>query len=619
MFVSLLRVLMSSFAILSIVSCSSSQKISSQSKSETFSDGNYYHESSFDDKNRAPASFSPPTVLTDSQKMDPFYVRSQADYNYSLAEAYSLEGESKKAIESFKTVLVYDPDSEVVRIRLAKEHLKLGQVNQAIEIISEVLEKNPKSKDARVFIAGLYTTIKAYPKAIENYEYVLKAYPNNSDVMIYLAAVYSETKDYDKSISLFEKVLAQNQYANKHLIHYYMGRIREEQNDPKHLKMAEVSYKKAIELKPEFVDSTIALGSYYKAQNQETKAIKLYEDYQKSKGPNAKIAEILSQSYIEKQKYDEAFEQLEIMEAQSDDALSIKVKMALILIEKKMFDKAIVKLEDILRVAPDSDKIRFYLAAVYEEINSDEKAIEHYKKIPSSSSFYGESVVHAGYLLKNVGKLDDAVSLLKEGFEKKKDYPQIYAMYATLLDEKKEYDKALVVLEEGIKKFPDNAQIHFYYGTVYDRIGKKDKVIEIMKKVVDIDPNHSQGLNYLAFTWVEMNTNLDEAEKMARRAVELDPQDGYILDTLGWVLFKKGNKSESLKMLEAAQKFQPAVGIIAEHLGDVYRDLSMTDKARKMYEKAKALENDEKKINELKEKILAIEKQVVPNRIPASQ
>jgi tetratricopeptide (TPR) repeat protein len=615
---SFLRVLVISLTLI-VSNCSSSKKVNNVTKGETFSEGNYYNESSFDDKNRAPASFSPPSVLTESQKMDPFYIRTQADYNYSLAEAYSLEGESKKAVEAFKTVLIYDPEAEAVKIRLAKEYLKLGQVNQSIDIVKEMLEKNPKNKDARVFLAGLYTTIKAYPKAIENYELVLKNHPTNSDVMIYLAAVYSETKEFDKSIQLFEKVLAGTSYPNKHLIHYYMGRIREEQNDAKYFKQAEASYKKAIEIKPEFVDSTIALGSFYKAQNQEPKAMKLYEDYQKTKGPNAKIAEILAQTYIEKQKYDEAFEQLEVMESQSDDALGIKVKMALILIEKKMFDKAISKLEEILRSAPESDKIRFYLAAVYEEIKADEKAIEHYRKIPASSSFYGESVVHAGYLLKNVGKLDEAVTLLQEGYEKKKDVPQIYAMYATLLDEKKEYNKALDVLESGIKKFPDNAQIHFYYGTIYDRIGKKDKVIEIMKKVVEIDPNHSQGLNYLAFTWVELNENLEEAEKLSRRAVDLDPQDGYILDTLGWVLYKKGDKTESMKMLEAAHKFQPSVGIIAEHLGDVYRDLAMSDKAKKMYEKAKALENDQKKIDELKEKILAIEKQVVPNRIPASQ
>ncbi|MCB0370051.1 MAG: tetratricopeptide repeat protein, partial [Bdellovibrionales bacterium] len=531
MFASLLRVLVFLSSV-ALINCASSGKVNKLTKGETFSEGQYYHESSFNDLNRAPAAFSPPSQLTASQSMDPFYIRSQADYNYSLGEAYSLDGESRKAIESFKTVLVYDPQSETVKIRLAKEYLKLGQVNQSIEIIKSVIDKNPKNTDARLFLAGLYTTIKAYPKAIESYEAVLKTEPKRAEVMIYLAAVYSETKEYDKAIKLFEKVLADGNYEKKYLIHYYIGRIREEQKDPKHYLQAEDSYQKAIKLKPEFVDSTIALGSLYKTEGKEDKALKLYVGYQKSKGPNLKIAEILSQHYIEKQKYDEAYEQLEILESQSEDALTVKVKMALILIEEKIYDKAIAKLEEILREAPESDKIRFYLAAVYEEIRQDEKAVEHYRKIPVSSSFYGESVVHAGYLLKSLGKLDDALAVLKEGYENKKDIPQLYAMYATLLDDKKDYSNALEVLKNGIKKFPDNAQIYFYYGTIYDHMGKKDKVIEIMKKVVELDPNHSQGLNYLAFTWVELNENLDEAEKLSRRAVELDPQDGYILDTL---------------------------------------------------------------------------------------
>lgn len=599
--------------------CSSVKKTVPTAKSETFSEGQYYLESSIDDKNKASSIFLPVAALNESQKMDSFYVRTQADYNYSLAEAYSLDGDTMKAIEAFKAVLVYDPNSESVRIRLAKEYLKLGQVNQSIEVIKEILEKNEQNREARIFLGGLYTTIKAYPKAIENYEMALKSQPAQTDVMIYLAAVYSETKEYDKAIDLFQKVLQDLNYGNKHLIYYYMGRIREEQNEPKYLKQAENFYKKSISIRPEFVDSTISLGSLYRASKDENKAIKLFQDFQRNKGPSSKIAEILSQIYIDKQKYDEAFEQLEIMETQSEDPLSIKVKMALILIEKKMFDKAISKLEEILRVAPESDKIRFYLAAVYEEVKSDAKAIEHYRAIPTSSSFYGESIVHAGYLLKNIGKLNEAIALLEDGYNKKKDLPQIYAMYGSLLDEKKDYVKAIEILESGIKKFPDNAQIYFYYGTVYDRIGKKDKVIEVMKKVVELDPNHTQGLNYLAFTWVELNVNLDEAEKLSRRAVELDPQDGYILDTLGWVLFKKGDKKESMKLLEAANRFQPGVSIIAEHLGDVYRELSMIEKAKRMYEKAKSLEKDDKKIDELTQKIIAVEKQNYPNRIPASK
>lgn len=581
-------------------------------------EGHYYRESSYSDGNVAPKQFTPPALLTESDKMNPFYLRTQADYHYSLGEAYSLEGQAQKAVESFQTVLVYDPESTSVRTRLAKEYLKLGQMNKAIEQVKNVIEKNENNKEARLLLAGLYTTIRSYPQAIDQYEYVLKKYPDYYEANIYLAAVYSETQQYEKAVKLFEKALALPDYANKHLIHYYIGRIREEENAEKNFKLAEQSYKKSIELKPDFVDAVIALGSLYKRQKQEPKALALYQTFQKNKGPNVKVAEILSQMYIEQQKFDEAFEQLEVLEAQADDSLAIKVRMALILIEKKVFDKAIAKLEEILRIAPESDKIRFYLAAVYEEIKKDEMAVSHYLKIPSSSPFYGESMVHAGYLLKNVGQLDKAISVMAKAYENKKDYPQIYAMYASLLDEDKNYKKALDVLADGLEKFPDNAQLHFYYGTIYDRTGDKEKVIANMQKVIELDPNHSQGLNYLAFTWAEMDKNMEEAEKLARRAVTLDPEDGYILDTLGWILFKRGNKKEALKFLEAASKFQPTVSIIAEHLGDIYRDLFMVEKAKNMYKKAFDLEIDKKKAKELEQKILAIEKQILPERVPAS-
>lgn len=582
-------------------------------------EGQYYKESSYRDDNVAPKQYSPPALLVDSDKLDPLYIRTQADYHYSLGEAYSLEGQPTKAIESFQTVLVYDAESATVRIRLAKEFLKLGQINNSIDQVKLVIEKNPKNRDAHVLLAGLYTTIRSYPKAIEQYEYVLAQFPDYHEAYIYLAAVYSESQQYEKATKLFEKVLAIPDYSNKHLIHYYIGRIREEENAEKNFKLAEASYKKANELKADFVDGVIALGALYKGQKQEGKALSLYQAFQKNKGPNAKVAEILSQMYIEQQKFDEAYEQLEILENQTEDPLSIKVRMALILIEKKMFDKAIVKLEEILRLAPESDKIRFYLAAVYEEIKKDELAVGHYLKIPPSSPFYGEAMVHSGYLLKNIGQLEKAISVLESAFENKKDYPQIYAMYASLLDEDKNYKKALNVLSAGLEKFPENAQLHFYYGTIYDRIGDKEKVIANMKKVIELDPNHSQGLNYLAFTWAELNQNMEDAEKLARRAVSLDPQDGYILDTLGWILYKRGSKKEAMKYLEAAFKFQPAVGIIAEHLGDLYRDFSMTEKAKNMYKKAVSLEIDKKKMKELEEKILAIDSQITPDRTPASK
>ncbi len=580
-----------------------------------------YYEASFDDKNRAPASLTPPVISNKDGEatLDPLYMRTQADYYFSMGEAYSLEGNSAKAVESFKMTLVYDQNSPTVNMRLAGEYLKQGMISESLSQAEEAVKKDDKNVDAHLLLGGLYSSMKLYPKAMDQYHTVLKLDPKNTEAPLYIGALYSEQKQSDKAVGYFESLVKNPDYASPYLAQYYIGRVRMEQPEPKFQKAAEAAFKKALVMKPDFADAVLSLGALYGKQKNEAKAITLYRNFQKENTPSPKIAEVLSQTFIEQGKYDLAYEQLEVLEQYTDEPLNVKMKMALILIEQKKYPLATEKLEAVLKEAPESDKVRFYLAAVYEETHQNEKAIREFKKIPASSTFFGEATVHSAYLLKGMNRLDEAVEVISKGLAEKSDQPQVYAMYASLLDEKNDYKAAAKVLEQGLAKFPDNAQLRFYYGTINDRLGKKDVVITEMKKVLELDPNHVQGLNYLAFTWAELNQNLPDAEKLARRAMELEPQDGYVLDTLGWILYKQSKFTEAVKFLEAAHKFQGTVSVIAEHLGDAYYKQSMVDKAKKMYRKAADLESDKHKVQEIRNKITAIEKQELSTpRLPAS-
>jgi Tfp pilus assembly protein PilF len=546
-------------------------------------------------------------------------MRTQADYFFAMGEAYSLDGNSAKAIESFKMTLVYDSESPAVSMRLAAEYLKQGMISESLAQAEDATKKDPKNIEARLLLGGVYSTLKLYPKALDQYQTVMKLDAKNLEAPLYVGALYSEQRQYDKAVSYFESLTKNSEYATPWLPHYYVGRVRLEQEGPKFQKMAEESLQKSLKLKPDFADAAITLGSLYTKQKKEDKALALYRSFQKENTPSPKVAEVLAQIYVEKEQYELAYEQLEVLEGVADEPLNIKMKMALILIEQKKYPEATEKLEQILAEAPESDKIRFYLAAVYEESKQAEKAIVEFKKVPTSSPYYGESVVHAAYLQKGLGRLDQALETIKVGYANKKDNPQIYAMYASLLDEKNDYKNAAKILEAGIQKFQDNAQLRFYYGTIKDRMGDKSSVVSEMKAVLEIDPNHSQALNYLAFTWAEMGQNLPDAEKLARRALELEPKDGYVLDTLGWILYKQGKFVESVKILEAAHKYQSSVSIIAEHLGDAYYKQAMVEKAKFMYKKAVDLETDRKKVEEIRSKITAIERQELSNpRLPAS-
>ena len=168
--------------------------------------------------------------------------------------------------------------------------------------------------------------------------------------------------------------------------------------------------------------------------------------------------------------------------------------------------------------------------------------------------------------------------------------------------------------------FHQNTQLRFYLGTLYDRLGERGKSIFQMKKVIEIDSNHVQGLNYLAYTYAEASENLDEAEQLALRALDLQPNDGYILDTVGWVYFRRGETEEAIRYLEAAISQKPNEAVVAEHLGDAYYVYELVGKAKEMYQRAVKLETDAVKISKIKAKLVTLERALKSqdNRKPAS-
>lgn len=580
-------------------------------------DSALFKNSELNNFNPAPEKMSPPEAVSDAQIIDPVYNRTQGDYHYTLGEALSLDGQSNKAIEEFKLTLIYDPQSVTVRLRLAAEYIKQGLMSESIEQAELAVESDPTSMEARLLLGGLYSTLRMYDIAMKQYNYLAIQYPDDLEIPIYKGALFAEQKLYPESEEVFLNLAKHPKNKAPAKAYYYLGRVQSQQKERSHLIRAEKSFIKAISFEPENEDYVMALSQLYLKMEQTEKAFSALSSYQDKFGPKKTVARSLSVMYLEKEDYVKALKQLEIIEAFDQDNLNIKVKIALILIEQKQYDNAINKLEEIIRVAPESDKIRFYLGAVYEEVKNYKQAIDHFSVISPTSEYYSESAVHTAYLYKTMGDVKASANTIEQAILQKNDVPQFYTFYASLLDESKEYDKAIKMLTAATQKFPDHAQIRFFLGSMWDRKGEKSKTIEHMKKVLEIDENHMQALNYLAYTYADMESNLKEAENLAFKALGSSPDDGYILDTVGWVLFKQGRHEESLKYLEAAYKNISSESIIAEHLGDVYFRMELTEKARKMYLKAVSIAEDENRIREIKTKITTIDKQL-DLRKPAS-
>lgn len=581
--------------------------------------GHHYYDSAVNDLNRAPASMGVPDSfdINSTNTVDSVHSQAQADYLFLKSEMESNAGRGTETIELLKTALIYDAESSTLMQKLAIEYYKIGNLNTALQWAERAYEAQPGKRDLALLLAGLHTSNKDYVKAEEIYKKLVKQDKDDAEAVLYLGAVYTELKNYHKAVITFKNLTMNKNYSSKHLAHYYLARVYSEQNAKNSVQVKE-QLRKAISIKPDFSEAITMLGQYIQREQGAEKAFKFYESLQKEHGPNIKLAEILAQFYIGKNQFDKAYEQLEIVDEASDDQIQVKLKMALILIEKKMFDRAIIKLEEILAVAPESDKVRFYLSAVHEEMRDFKSALKQYLMVEKDSSFFEEARLHASHITKMFGSVDDSIKLLNEVIVHKADSPQTYFYMSQLYEDKKDMSNAMKTLKDAEKKFVDSPQVHYHIGMLQDKLNQKDEMIESMKKVVDLQPDHSQALNYLAYSWAEQGVHLEKAESYARKAVLKEQDDAYILDTLGWVLFKKGDYKKAAEVLQKAHEMQPQVSIISEHLGDVYNKMNQPDKARALFLKASESEEDAARKKEIQIKLTQVENKIKDVRKPSS-
>ena len=141
-------------------------------------------------------------------------------------------------------------------------------------------------------------------------------------------------------------------------------------------------------------------------------------------------------------------------------------------------------------------------------------------------------------------------------------------------------------LDHGLEKLPNDTELLFRKGVVMDKIGKKEEAVETMRRILAIDPKNANALNFIGYSYAEMGTNLASAKEMIIQALDTAPDDGYIMDSLGWVYFKMGKHKKALDTLLEAIKRVPDDPVILEHLGDVYLELGKKAKATEAYQKA---------------------------------
>ncbi len=223
-------------------------------------------------------------------------------------------------------------------------------------------------------------------------------------------------------------------------------------------------------------------------------------------------------------------------------------------------------------------------------------AITQLGNIPADYPSYLPVRRHAAELLAEVGRIDEALALLESLFTDHDDIESLIRI-GDLHRRAENYSYALTAYNRAAQQIGGKIPEDYWYllyarGMAYEREGNWPKAESDLKAALVYRPDHPYLLNYLGYGWVDQGLNLEQSLELIKRAVSLRPEDGYIIDSLGWAKYRMGDYEQALTHLERAVELLPYDPTINDHLGDAYWKNGRRTEARFQWERALNFSDD---------------------------
>jgi tetratricopeptide (TPR) repeat protein len=258
-------------------------------------------------------------------------------------------------------------------------------------------------------------------------------------------------------------------------------------------------------------------------------------------------------------------------------------------------------------IRPDLSIAKLLIAETLEGDKRYEDAIAIYRSVIPDPNYAWAARLRIADQYDSLERPDDAI---KELMQMSRDEPKRYdalVRMGDILRRHKRFEEAAKAYTDAKARVPVLTKEHwsmlYASGIAHERIKKWDTAEADFLKALEFDPEQPYVLNYLGYSWVEMGKNLDKARAMIELAVKKRPRDGYIIDSLGWVLFRLGDIDGAVKNLERAVSLRPEDPTINDHLGDVYWKVNRKDEARFQWKRALSLDPEKEEIPKINKKL----------------
>lgn len=305
------------------------------------------------------------------------------------------------------------------------------------------------------------------------------------------------------------------------------------------------------------------------------------ERYPKAREARLALARLL----VAERKYAEARTQFEQLLAAFPDNADVRYAVGLLAMQLKDYATAEAAFKRLLEIGfRDPHGVRFTLGQAAEEQKKWEEAKRWYESIPRGDHFLPSRLRIAGILAKQ-GRLEEGREFLRALEAGGEQRVQVLITEAQLLREANQHRDAFELLDKALQAEPEQPELLYDLALTAEKLERFDVLEENLRKLIRLKPDYAHAYNALGYSFADRNLRLPEARKLIERALELSPEDYYIIDSMGWVLYRMGDLKGALEHLRRAYEGRPDAEIGA-HLGEVLWKLGERAEARRIWDEA---------------------------------
>ena len=516
--------------------------------------------------------------------------------SYLAARHASVERDSASAAAFYRSALRIDPKNNELLDRAFISSLADGDIDEAVKLADRILTVDKSNRVARLVIGVRDLKMKKYASAQLNINQSIRG--PITDLVATLLSGWASfgAGDTKAAVANIDKLTGPEWYPIFKDMH--AGMILELAGKEKD---AGVRLERAYKLDDGMLRVADDYARWLTRNKDDAAATAIYEAFDKKLPRHPLVQEDLRESRAGKKMQP-------LVDSPQTGAAEALYGIGAQLTRHGGEDLALVYLQLALYLAPNHPLALLSLADLYESVKKPAMAIKVYERMPAGSVLKRNAQIQLATNLDAADRSEEAIKILKGvTAEDPKDVEAIMAL-GNIERGRKKFADCAQTYAQGLSALPDanektNWVYYYYRGICEERSKQWNKAEADMRKALDLQPEQPHVLNYLGYSWIDQGINLDEGMKMIKRAVDQRPDDGYIVDSLGWAYFRIGNYDDAVKNLERAIDLKPEDPTINDHLGDAYWRIGRTLEAKFQWAHARDLKPEPEDLPKIEAKI----------------